>query len=223
MAAWTAQRIVLSRIGLQFRDAVGLLWRNGLIGKLVMEAEQLDVVYKQQTQIVGGVGRRAHATHHKALDLLYALLAIRYAQVCDARRRNGRILLDSTIVGIGNGHIHRGLTIALLHKPCGIHTQHKAVACTIRGVGFLSKLIKMIRTVVEQQECTIAFPNIGRIATERGSGNLHIANSGTVFLGLVIQAVLYMLVNLLESVGSGIIIHQRRIEFGLCESVLLEH
>ena len=181
-------------------DAVGLLWHNGLIGKLVMEAEQLDVVDKQQTKIAGGVGRWAHATHHKALDLFDTLLAIRYAQVCDARRRNGRILLNSTIVGIGNGHIHRGLTIALLHKPCGVHTQHKAVACAIGSVGFLSKLIKMIRTIVEQQECTVAFPYIGRIATERGSCNLHIANSGTVFLGLGIQAFLYMLVNLLESV-----------------------
>ena len=55
------------------------------------------------------------------------------------------------------------------------------------------------------------------------SQRLHIANSGTVFLGLGIQAFLYMLINLLESVGTGIIIYQRRIEFGLCESVLLEH
>ena len=57
MLTGTALRLVLSRIGFHFKDAVALgLWHHGLLDNLIMESEQLDVVHKQHAKTVGVVG-----------------------------------------------------------------------------------------------------------------------------------------------------------------------
>ncbi len=81
-----AQRVVLNRIGLHKVSAVYLrLLRNyWLLYNLVVELGQRDIVDKHQAQIIGLISAWTIATHHKSLNLLDTLLAIRYAKGCCA-------------------------------------------------------------------------------------------------------------------------------------------
>ena len=80
----TAQRIVLNRIRLNNVSAVYLLRNHWLLYNLVVELGQRDIVDKHQAQIIGLISAWTIATHHKSLNLLDTLLAIRYAKGCCA-------------------------------------------------------------------------------------------------------------------------------------------